>query len=88
MLWFGIVRLQAITWTNVDSDLYHNMVLLHHNELINDIIFGKLQPYFPGASESRDCMNCWWQRLQTLKPCRWTACGLGDVLCNATWLHL
>ena len=30
--WLGAVRQQAITWANVDLDLYYHMVLLGHNE--------------------------------------------------------
>ena len=31
--WLGAVRHQAITWTNVDQVLWHQLVLLGHNEL-------------------------------------------------------
>ena len=31
--WLGAVRQQAITWANVDPDLWHHMASLGHNEL-------------------------------------------------------
>ena len=31
--WLGAVRQQAVTWTNVDTDLCHHMVSQGHNEL-------------------------------------------------------
>ena len=33
--WPGAVWQQAITWTNLDSDVCHNMALLGHNELMH-----------------------------------------------------
>ena len=33
--WIGAVRQQAITWANVDPDLYCHMASLGHNELIS-----------------------------------------------------
>ena len=32
--WFGAISYQAITWANVDPDMYHNLVSLGHNELV------------------------------------------------------
>ena len=32
--WLGAISYQAITWANVDPDMYHNLVSLGHNELV------------------------------------------------------
>ena len=32
-LWLGAIRQQAVTWVNIDQDLYHHMLSLSHNEL-------------------------------------------------------
>ena len=33
--WFGAIRRQAITWTNVEPDLFQHMASLGHSESIN-----------------------------------------------------
>ena len=36
--WLGAIRHQAMTWANVDPDLYHHMASLGHNGLIEWIL--------------------------------------------------
>ena len=36
---FGAIRQLAITWANVDPDLYPHLASVGHNELIVDIIW-------------------------------------------------
>ena len=41
--WLGAVRHQAITWTNVNSELCHHMTSLSRNEIIKSIAVEKMK---------------------------------------------